>query len=123
LESFAKFGTRLDASTRQSIDHGLRIRACLNQSESQPMSLIEQIIVLLGLTAGLLDPVAIEKVDEAEQALRNATTEISADIADRLSSAEKLSDSDRQFILDVAVRTLASFHPALESKPVATPAT
>ncbi|MEP6898191.1 MAG: alternate F1F0 ATPase, F1 subunit alpha, partial [Rhodanobacter sp.] len=43
LESFAKFGTRLDAATRKTIDHGQRIRACLKQSESQPMSLLEQI--------------------------------------------------------------------------------
>jgi F-type H+-transporting ATPase subunit alpha len=123
LESFAKFGTRLDASTRKTIDHGLRIRACLNQSESQPLSLLEQIIVLLALTAGLLDPVAVDEVAKAEQALRKAMTEISADITERLSSAEKLSDADRQSILAVATHALASFQPPLESKPDAAPAT
>jgi len=30
LEAFAKFGTRLDDSTQKTIDHGQRIRACLN---------------------------------------------------------------------------------------------
>jgi F-type H+-transporting ATPase subunit alpha len=123
LESFAKFGTRLDASTRKTIDHGLRIRACLNQSESQPLSLLEQIIVLLALTAGLLDPVAVDEVAKAEQALRKAMTEISGDITERLSSAEKLSDADRQSILAVATHALASFQPPLESKPDAAPAT
>jgi F-type H+-transporting ATPase subunit alpha len=122
LESFAKFGTRLDAATRKSIDHGLRIRACLNQPESQPMSLLQQIVVLLALTAGLLDPVAIDKVAEAENALRKSTTEIPADVTERLSSADKLSDADRQCIVDVATRALAPFHAPPEAKPVAAPA-
>jgi F-type H+/Na+-transporting ATPase subunit alpha len=55
LETFAKFGTRLDESTRKIIDHGQRIRACLKQAESKPVSMVEQITVLLALTAGLFD--------------------------------------------------------------------
>lgn len=121
LESFAKFGTRLDDSTRKSIDHGLRIRACLIQPESQPMSLPEQIIVLLALTAGLLDSVALEQVGKAEQALRTATTGIPADLTERLSSAEKLSDADRQCIVDVATRSLTPFHATPEAAPIAAP--
>ena len=48
------------------------------------MSLLEQIVVLLALTAGLFDRVPLEKVTDAEQALRQATAEIPADIAGRL---------------------------------------
>ena len=48
LETFAKFGTRLDAATRKTIDHGERIRACLKQPESQPLSMVQQICVLPG---------------------------------------------------------------------------
>src|SRR5580693_1347476 len=33
LESFARFGTRLDENTKKVIEHGKRIRACLKQSE------------------------------------------------------------------------------------------
>ena len=33
LETFARFGARLDEDTRQLIEHGQRIRACLGQSE------------------------------------------------------------------------------------------
>src|SRR6202451_4582157 len=47
LETFARFGTRLDESTRKIIDHGHHIRACLNQAESKPWSMVEQICVLL----------------------------------------------------------------------------
>ena len=81
LETFAKFGTRLDEATRKTIDHGQRIRACLKQPESQPVSMVEQITVLLALTAGLFDPVPLEKMNDAEQALQKAATEIPADVA------------------------------------------
>ena len=119
LETFAKFGTRLDESTRKIIDHGKRIRACLKQSESQPVPMIEQIIVLLALTAGLFDPVPLEKTSDAELALRKAAAEIPADVGERLISSDKLSDADRQSILDIATRALASFQPKPAPKPEA----
>ena len=119
LETFAKFGTRLDESTRKIIDHGKRIRACLKQSESQPVPMKEQIIVLLALTAGLFDPVPLEKASDAELALRKAAAEIPADVGERLISSDKLSDADRQSILDIATRALASFQPKPAPKPEA----
>ena len=48
LESFAKFGTRLDDHTRKIIDHGQRIRAILIQPELEPASVPEQIVILGG---------------------------------------------------------------------------
>ena len=117
LETFARFGTRLDDSTRRIIDHGRRIRACLKQPESQPVSMLEQIVVLLALTAGLFDPVPLEKTTEAERVLRNAASSVPADVAGRLASADKLSDADRASILGIAARALASFQPPPEPKP------
>jgi F-type H+-transporting ATPase subunit alpha len=110
LESFAKFGTRLDESTRKVIDHGQRIRACLKQPESQPVSMVEQIVVLLALSAGLFDPLSLDKAGEAELALRKATADIAADVTGRLST-DKLSDADKKTILDAATRALAPFAP------------
>ena len=112
LESFAKFGTHLDDATRKTIDHGKRIRICLNQSESNPWSVVEQICVLLALTAGLFDPVPLEKMKDAEGALQKAAAQIPAEIAGRFATADKLSDADRKAVLEIATRTLAPFLPA-----------
>src|SRR5471030_2175854 len=65
LESFAKFGTRLDEHTRQTIDHGQRIRAVLKQPELEPASVSEQIVILVALTGGLLDSVPLGKIWDA----------------------------------------------------------
>src|SRR5208282_2727266 len=50
LESFARFGARVDESTREIIGHGRRIRACLKQPEFAPVSVPGQIAVLMALT-------------------------------------------------------------------------
>jgi F-type H+-transporting ATPase subunit alpha len=111
LESFAKFGTRLDDATRKTIDHGERIRVCLKQAESKPWSMVEQIGVLLALTSGLFDPVPLEKMKDAEAALQKAARDIPADVAGRFASADRLSDADKKVVLDLATRTLAPFLP------------
>ena len=123
LETFAKFGTRLDDATRKTIDHGQRIRACLEQPESQPVSMVEQIAVLLALSVDLFDPVELKKMTDAERSLRKATTAIPADVVARLTSAGKFSDDDRKAILELATRALTSFAPKAEPKPAAKPAT
>jgi F-type H+-transporting ATPase subunit alpha len=92
-------------------DRGRRTRACLKQAESQPVSMLEQIVVLLALTAGLFDPIPLERVTEAEQALRRAAASIPPDLAGRFASTDKMSDADRKATLDLAGQALASFQP------------
>lgn len=111
LESFARFGARLDEDTRKIIEHGRRIRACLKQSEFAPVPMIAQIAILLALTAELFDDVPLEQMTDAEQAVRKAAAEIPAHISERLDSGEKLNDEDRDAIIDIARRALARFQP------------
>ena len=102
LEAFAKFGTHLDDATRKTIDHGRRIRVCLKQSQSQPVPVVDQIVVLVSLEAGLFDQVPLEKVAEGEAALQKAAAGLPKEFAERLNSNEKLNDGDRKAILDLA---------------------
>jgi F-type H+-transporting ATPase subunit alpha len=116
LATFAKFGTRLDESTRKTLDHGERIRACLKQPQSQPVSMTEQITILLALSAGLFDAVPLEKIRDAEAALGKAAAMIDKDVAGRLTSADKLSDDDHKAISDMATKALGPFQPAPDPK-------
>ena len=111
LESFAKFGTRLDDHTRKIIEHGQRIRTCLKQRQLEPASVPEQIIVLMALTGGLLDSVPVDQVSAAERALRKAATDLPAEIRQRCSSNDKLSDEDRKTILQIVGTAIAPFQP------------
>jgi F-type H+-transporting ATPase subunit alpha len=111
LETFSRFGARLDENTRKIIEHGQRIRACLKQTESEPVSMPEQIAILLALMGGLFDQIPLDKVREAEAALCVGAAEIPTDVRDRFSSADKLSDADREAILNVAKKALGPFQP------------
>jgi F-type H+-transporting ATPase subunit alpha len=109
LESFARFGARLDESSRYIIEHGRRIRACLKQAEFSPVSVYAQMTILLTLTAGLFDTVPVERMSEAEQAVAVAVTNFPAEALARLDSAELLSAADRQTIIDLARPSLVGF--------------
>lgn len=116
LETFARFGARLDEDTRKIIEHGRRIRACLKQPEFAPLPVSAQIAVLLALTAGLFDDVPLDRMTEAEQAVRGAAAEVPAEVRERLATGDKLSDEDREAILEIARPALAPFLPEPESE-------
>ncbi|MDD2732891.1 MAG: alternate F1F0 ATPase, F1 subunit alpha [Desulfuromonadaceae bacterium] len=111
LETFARFGARLDEDTRKIIEHGRRIRACLKQSEFAPVPVPAQIAVLLALTTGLFDNIPLERMTDAEQSLLKAATAIPVEVSKRLDSADKLSDEDRETIVRIARNVLAGFQP------------
>jgi F-type H+-transporting ATPase subunit alpha len=117
LETFARFGARLDEDTRKIIEHGRRIRACLKQSEFVSVSVPAQIAVLLALTAELFDRVPLDQMTDAERAVHEAAANIPADVCARFESAAELNAEDRKTIIDIARQALAHFQP----KPDATP--
>ncbi len=109
LETFARFGARLDEDTRKVIDHGRRIRACLKQPEFSPVSVPAQIAVLLALTAQLFDTVPMERMADAERAVREAAATIPAEVSARFETAAELGDEDRKMIVEIARLALVPF--------------
>jgi F-type H+-transporting ATPase subunit alpha len=116
LETFARFGARLDESTLKIIDHGRRIRACLKQTEFTPVSIAEQISVLLALTAKLFDRIPIDKMSEAEHAVRVIAVDIPEEVCARFESAKTLSDEDNNLIIELADHALIKFFPKPKTK-------
>ncbi|HRD88635.1 MAG TPA: alternate F1F0 ATPase, F1 subunit alpha [Accumulibacter sp.] len=121
LETFSRFGARLDDDTRKTLEHGKRIRSCLQQPEFAPVPVPAQIAVLLALSAKLFDTVPLEKLKDAENAAQAAAAKIPAEVSARFDTADKLSDEDRQAIIDIARQALAPFQPAPESPPESEP--
>jgi F-type H+/Na+-transporting ATPase subunit alpha len=116
LETFARFGARLDDNTRNIIEHGRRIRACLKQPEFSPVSVAAQIAVLLALTEKLFDDVPLDQMLAAEHAVRVAAADIPAEVLARFETASALNDKDRASILQVARTALAGFQPGPQPK-------
>lgn len=113
LETFARFGTRLDENTLKIIEHGKRIRSCMKQQELEPKSVPEQIVVLLALTNGLFDNVPLHKIQEAEAALLKISNELPAEIVKQCFSGQGLGSPDNEIILNLAGKALAPFQNKL----------
>jgi len=114
LETFARFGARMDQSTRKIITHGQRIRACLKQSEFAPVAVPSQIAILLALSNGLFDEVPIDQMIVAQQAVKDAVKNLPTDLCQRLDTADHFSDEDQQVIIQMTRRVIARFLPTAD---------
>ena len=79
--------------------------------EFAPVSVPAQIAILLALTAELFDPVPMDQMTDAEQAVREAAANIPAEVCGRFETAAKLSDEDRKTVIEIARKSLARFQP------------
>ncbi len=109
LETFSRFGARLDAATLRRIEHGRRIRACLKQAEFSPLPMPVQIAVLLALTAGMFDRVPLSQMVKAEQAVWAMAEDIPDELKTRFDTDEKLSEADKALITQLAEKALTHF--------------
>jgi F-type H+-transporting ATPase subunit alpha len=108
LEAFSRFGTRLDEDTRKTLERGRRVREILKQPQYEPIPVPEQLAVLVAVTGGLLDHLPPESLSQAERQIRLAVTTQLPGVCARLSAGEKLQEEDRQAMLGVVQKAVAS---------------
>jgi F-type H+/Na+-transporting ATPase subunit alpha len=109
LETFARFGTRLDDETQQTIARGERVREVFKQSQYKPVPAAEQIAVFFAVTNGYFDALPRGKVGQGEIAVRKAVVENLPEINRRIENGEKLSQEEwdaMRRVLDEALREL-----------------
>lgn len=106
LEAFARFGTKIDESTRKTLEHGRRIREVLKQPQYEPIPAPEQIAVLLAATAGVLDDIPLEKIASAKKKIEKAFREQLPELYQRISSAEKPRPEDLEILLNMSKNVL-----------------
>ncbi len=69
LQSFAQFGSDLDADTKARLEQGARIVEVLKQNQNAPVPVEKQVAILYSVTKGILSRVAIEDVRSYEAGL------------------------------------------------------
>ena len=69
LESFAQFGSDLDAATQAKLARGRRTVEVLKQPLHKPMPVQHQVIVLYALTHGYIDDIAVEDIQRFQDEL------------------------------------------------------
>lgn len=69
LQSFAQFGSDLDADTKSRLEQGARIVEVLKQNQNAPVPVEKQVAILYAVTKGSLSSVDVEDVREYESGL------------------------------------------------------
>lgn len=70
LQSFAQFGSDLDADTKARLALGERIVAVLKQKNNAPVEVAQQVCILFAVINGYLNRIEVEAVPAFEQRLR-----------------------------------------------------
>ena len=101
LEAFAKFGSDLDAATKNVIEKGKRNVEILKQPENTPFTVEDQISIIYAGSKNLLRDVPVEKVKEFERDYLELLNAKHRDTLDTLKSG-KLTDEVTDTLTAVA---------------------
>lgn len=110
LETFARFGTKLDDKTHRIIEHGKRIRACFMQPELQPAPVVVQIALLLALTQGAFDTIPVSALAQMEEQMRRRLPELAPAIGEKILNSGMLDDALQKTLLDLVRSCLPQEH-------------
>ena len=110
LETFARFGTRLDVETRKLIDQGRRVREILKQNEREVLTVEEQIMVLFAVNNGVFDTLPLAQISTAESALGTVIREQLATQCQNIQSRKTLSSDDKVRVLQVCRQVITEIN-------------
>ncbi len=107
LESFAQFGSELDADTQATLARGERLVETLNQDELKPWKIQHQVAAIFSGTAGYLDRIKVERVGEFHESLLQRLDAEESDLMEQIADGtwedeteEKLGEAIRDAIDD-----------------------
>ncbi|MGV2826994.1 F0F1 ATP synthase subunit alpha [Myxosarcina sp. GI1(2024)] len=92
LEAFAQFASDLDAATQNQLARGERLRQVLKQPQNSPLSVAEQVAIVYAGLNGYLDDIAVEKVPQFTQGLRDYLKTSKGKYMELIASEKKLTD-------------------------------
>ena len=105
LQSFAQFGSDLDADTKSRLALGERIVAVLKQRNNAPVEVAHQVCILYAVTKGYLKDIAVERIPEFEQRLYEFMDSRNDDVLTSIRSTGKL-EPDTEKALQAALNDL-----------------
>ncbi len=98
LQSFAQFGSDLDADTKARLDQGARIVEVLKQDRNAPVSVENQILIIYAVTNGYLAEIKVEDVRAFEAELFEYAASTYPDIYTNIKQTGALSPETEEMI-------------------------
>ena len=105
LQSFAQFGSDLDADTKARLALGERIVAVLKQKNDAPVEVAHQICIIYAVTNGYLNSIDVEDIPEFEKRLYEFMDNRHSHILDTIRTTKKL-EKDTEEGLKAALNEL-----------------
>ena len=90
LQSFAQFGSDLDADTKSRLALGERIVAVLKQKNGSPKEVAQQVCIIYAVTHGYLTSIPVAQIPEFEKRLEEHMSNHHADVLEAIRSTGKL---------------------------------
>ncbi|CAH0418651.1 F0F1 ATP synthase subunit alpha [Periweissella ghanensis] len=113
LESFAQFGSDLDAATQAKLARGRRTVEVLKQPLHKPMPVEQQVLVLYALTHGFIDDIAIEDIQRFQDELIGYVQASQKAIFDEILETHNLPAEDK---MDAAIADFKKTFQASDAK-------
>ena len=107
LQSFAQFGSDLDADTKSRLALGERIVAVLKQKNGTPKEVAQQVCIIYAVTHGYLATIPVDQVPEFEKRLEEHMDNYHSDVLEAIRSSGKL-ETDTETALKAALDELVA---------------
>ena len=107
LQSFAQFGSDLDADTKARLALGERIVAVLKQKNNAPVEVAHQVCILYAVVNGFLGGVEVENIPEFELRLREFLDTRYEDVLVNIRTTGKLEQDTEERLKEALTQLLA----------------
>ena len=107
LQSFAQFGSDLDADTKSRLALGERIVAVLKQKNGTPKEVAQQVCIIYAVTHGYLATIPVDQVPEFEKRLEEHMDNYHSDVLEAIRASGKL-ETDTETALKTALDELVA---------------
>ena len=111
LQSFAQFGSDLDADTKARLALGERIVAVLKQKNNAPKEVAQQVCIIYAVTKGYLNGLALEQVPEFEKRLEEFMDNRYSHVLEAIRTSGKLESDTENALKEALQALLAEFIP------------
>ena len=111
LQSFAQFGSDLDADTKARLALGERIVAVLKQKNNAPVEVAQQVCILYAATNGYLDSIAVSQVPEFEVRLQEHMENRYPQVLEAIRGTGKLEPEKEESLKTALSELVAQFAP------------
>ena len=109
LQSFAQFGSDLDAATKEQLEQGARIQQILKQPQYAPMPVEKQVVIIYAATRKYLLDIPVDEVLDFEKGLLEYMDAKHADVLEALRTQKVLTDDIEKGIIAAIMDFKASY--------------